>query len=403
MIKTIRQLSFIAVVSLFTSPLTFAEENNQYLLSEKNWKSLSEINQLLDAGQANDAINKLIDLIPTVQNKAYDAAVTQQTLGHAYSAINDYPNAITAFRSALNSNALPYNVTHNLNFNLAQLLILTKNYQEGLSYFDRWIKSESNPGLDAYILAGTAHYESDQFNSTIPYAKNVITLKPSYDETWHLILLNCYLKSNQYQNAAKLLEKMLRIQPQNKTYWQQLLATWQHADNDQKTLATMELMHTKGLFTPEETKQLINMYLYLQMPHKAANLLQAQLETGQLPRTAANMELLGNCWLLAQERQKSADSFDWAAKKSGDSNLFYRVGQLYFDLEKYPQAIAHLQTAITKGKLTQPGYAQLLLGIASFHQKNYPQSLNALESALHNKSTKDQAEWWLQRIKDLKI
>ncbi len=403
MIITIRQLTFIITMSLLASMPILAKENSQYLLSEKNWESLSEINQLLDSGQANAAITKLITLLPTVQNKAYDTAVTQQTLGHAYSTINDYPKAIEVFRRALDTNALPDNVNHDLNFNLAQLLILTKSYQEGLSYFNRWVKSESNPSLDAYILAGTAHYESDQFKSTIPYAKNIITLKPKYDETWHLILLNCYLKSNQYQNAAVLLEKMLHIQPENKIYWQQLLATWQHANNDQKTLATMELMFTKDLFSPEETKQLINMYLYMQMPHKAAKLLQAQLEASKLPRNAKNMELLGDCWLQAKEKRKSLDSLNWAAKQSGDSNLFYRVGQIYFDLENYPQAIKNLQTAITKGKLTQLDYAQLLLGIASFHEKNYPQSMSALQQALHNKSTKVQAEWWLQRIKDLKI
>ena len=390
----------IALNLLFASTISIAEDN-LYLLVEKNWKKLSEINKLLDAGQASDAINQLNALLPQVQDKAYDTAVTQQTLGYAYSTINDYPNAIQAFRGALSNSALPRDVIHNLEFNLAQLLIFTEQYPEGLKYLDRWIKAESSPTVDAYILAGTAHYESGQFQSAIPYAKNVINLKSTYDETWHQLLLSCYLKTNQYKNAANLLEKMLRISPNNKTYWQQLLATWQHTDNDKKILATMELMHTKGLFNKDDVKQLINMYRYLDMPYKAANLLQTQLDNGEMPKDAVNWELLGTCWLQAQEREISAKTLIKAANLSGDGNLYYKIGQIYFDLEDYPQTISNLKTAISKGKLTQHSYAQLLLGIAFFHQKDYSKSQQNLELALNSQSTKSQADWWIQRIKDL--
>ena len=402
MMKNLLLISIIIFsMALLTTPFSSAEEDKKYLLAEKNWKQLSEINKLIETGNVNDAINKLQKLAIDVQDKHYDAAVVQQTLGYAYSTNNNYPEAIKAFRLALSSGALPHNVSHDLEFNLAQLLIFTEQYKEGLAYFDRWIKAEASPSLDAYILATTAYYESGKFLSAIPYAKNVIQLKTSYDETWHQLLLSCYLKTNQYENAAKLLEKMLRMHPDNKTYWQQLLATWQHANNDKKTLATMELMHNKALFSHDEIKQLINMYLYLEMPSKAANLLQTQLENNQLPKDAANWELLGNSWLQAQERKKSAEALSKAAKLSGDGNLYYRAGQIHFELEDYSQAISQLQSAVSKGKLTHHSYAQLLLGIAFFHQKDYSRSQAALEFSLRNKSTQDQAEWWIQRIKDL--
>ena len=143
------------------------------------------------------------------------------------------------------------------------------------------------------------------------------------------------------------------------------------------------------------------MYRYLDMPYKAANLLQTQLDNGQIPKDAANWELLGDCWLQAQERENSARTLIKAANLSGDGNLYYKIGQIYFDLEDYPQTISNLQTALSKGNLTQHSYAQLLLGIALFHQKDYPKSQQNLEIALNSQSTKSQADWWIQRIKDL--
>ena len=392
---------FLVAINLLIAASHSLAEEKQYLLAEKSWKKLSEINKLLDAGQASNAITKLNALLPIVQDKAYDTAVTQQTMGYAYSTINDHPNAIQAFRSALNTGALPFDVIHDLEFNLAQLLIFTEQYQEGLKYLDRWINAEPTPSVDAYILAGTAYYESGQFNKAIPYAKNVINLKNAYDETWHQLLLSCYLKANQYKNAANLLEKMLHVNPDNKTYWQQLLATWQHTDNDKKILATMELMHTKGLLDNDDIKQLINMYRYLDMPYEAASLLKIQLDNEQIPKNASNWEWLGNCWLQAQEREKSVRTLTKAADLTGEGNLYYKIGQIYFDLEDYPKAISNLQIAISKGKLAQYSYAQLILGIALFHQKDYNQSQKSLEMALSSKSTKNQADWWVQRIKDL--
>ncbi len=394
----------VTALSLCCADNTIAAENEKkYLLSEKNWNKLSEINKLLESDQSDKAINELNALSIEAQDVTYDSAVIQQTLGYAYISNNDYPNAIKAFQLALNSNVLPPNVIHDLQFNLAQLLIYANRYDEGLSYFQPWLGSEPNPSIDAYILAGTAYYESKQYKKAIPFAKNVIQLKGIFDETWHQILLSCYLQTNQYKNAASLLESMLTNQPDNKTYWLQLLATWQKINNDQKILATMELIHTKDLLDAEQIKQLINMYLYMDLPYKAADLLKTQLKTGSLPKNSANWELLGNCWLQAQEREKAVSALLEAVKLSDQADLYFRIGQIYFDLEDYSQATHQLQTALSKNQLEQKGYPQLLLGISQFHQKNYEQSQTALQFALQNKTTNAQALWWLQRIHDLKI
>lgn len=393
----------IMVLSLLVIPESVVSaEEQKYLLTEKTWKELSEANKLMESDQASEALLKLNNLLSSVQDKAYDTAVIHQTAGYAYSMINDHPSAIKSFRNALVLNALPRDVAHDLEFNLAQLLIFTQQYQEGLNYFERWIKAESEPGLDAFILAGTAYYEAGQYHNAIPYAKNVITLKKSYDESWYQLLLTCYLKTSQYENAARLLEKMLEVQPENKTYWQQLLAIWQHADNDRKTLATMELMHLKGLLDPEGSLHLINMYRYLEMPYKAANLLQSLLANESLPKNSENLELLGNSWLQAKERERAAETLLMAAELTGDASLYVRVGQIYFDLEDYSQAMQYLQKGLAKGSMDQASQSQLLLGIAAFNQQRYEESQQYLQLAAQGSDTRDQAQWWLQRIADLK-
>lgn len=389
----------ILIVSLFTTDGSAEEE--KYLLQKENWEQLSEINKLLENGQNSQAISKLNAFIPTIKNIPYDTAVAQQTLGYAYQANKNYAKAISSFKKAINTKALPYNVNHELYFNLAQLLIHSQQYKEGLSYFERWIKNEKKPDLNAYLLAGTAYYQSKQFKKTIPYAKKIIQLKNKYDEDWHQVLVSCYITVGQYENAAKLLEKMINRQPENKHYWQQLLANWQHANNDHKTLATMELMYTRGLFNSEDIRQLVTMYLYLDLPYKGAKLIQTEMEKGTLAKALKNWELLGNSWLQAKERVKAAQVLSNAAQLSNHGKYDFQIGHIYFDMEDYAQAITHLETSLKKGNLKDPAKAYLLIGIAAFHEKNYTRSRTALETAMRNKNKRNLAEWWLERIEDL--
>ncbi len=395
----IKQLSLIMLL-ITLSPITLAAEDNAYLLTEKTWKALTDINALIDEGNAADAVPKLQSLLPDVQSNAYDLAVTQQTLGYAHNRLQNYNEAITAFSAALNTNALPFDVSHQVRFSLAQLLIYTEQYVPGLKQLERWLKNESSPGLDASLLAGSAYYETGQFDRAITHAKKVIQLKTAYDESWYQLLLSAYFKTSQYQNAANLLEKMIRIQPENKTYWQQLTGAWQNAGNDQKTLATLTLMHKRDLLNAEEIKQLINMYLYLDMPYKAGELLDQEIKRGRLQADNKTLEWMGDIWLQANERERASKTLSSIAASEGNADLYARVGQIYFDIQDYPNTIEHLQKAVQIGGLEQSSKSYLLLGIAAFNTANYKLAESALTQASVASSTRDQADWWLQRLSD---
>jgi uncharacterized protein HemY len=82
--------------------------------------------------------------------------------------------------------------------------------------------------------------------------------------------------------------------------------------------------------------------------------------------------------------------------------LYYRLGHIYVELEDWNNAKNALESTVSNDDLDGlrdiQANAWLLLGISSYHQKEYLRSRQALTKALGFKETRDQAVWWLEQI-----
>jgi tetratricopeptide (TPR) repeat protein len=142
------------------------------------------------------------------------------------------------------------------------------------------------------------------------------------------------------------------------------------------------------------------MYLYLEMPYKAAVLLESKLASGALPRSVENQELLVDSWILAKETHKAAKLLKEMAPGSTTGGHYFRHGQILFEEGDWQAAIPALESAINRGHLRQTGAAHLMLGIAAYHMGNQEKSLKALGQAKNDKNTQNQAEWWIRKLKE---
>ncbi len=138
------------------------------------------------------------------------------------------------------------------------------------------------------------------------------------------------------------------------------------------------------------------------MPLKSAIILETELNKGQIEPSKANIELLSNSWLLAHEPEQAAILLNRFAKDFNDASLHYKLGHIYVELEDWYNAKNALESAVSKDEMDKlrdiQANAWLLLGISSYHQKEYLRSTQALTKALGFKETRDQAVWWLEQI-----
>lgn len=390
----------LLLLVLCTSSAAVAAQgrDSRYLLSASSYKALSHVNELMQKDRYREAVKELQLLLPQVADRAYDSAVTLQTLGYAYYSLKEDNKAIDAFRKALNHHALPPKVSRSLTYNLAQLLIYKQRFKEGLAYLDGWLKESKHPPADAYVMAASAAYGLKRYRQTIGYLHKAMARSTKPNESWDQMLLACYYRLDRYKDAAALLERMVRRYPEKKTYWMQLVGTYQRLKDDQRALAVMQLAQTRGLLDPDETIQLVHMYLYLKMPYRGAQLLAQEMQRGHVAKTRKHWELLADGWLLAQEKQKAAEALEHAAQLGGGPEIEFKLGQVRFQLQDWAKAAKALERATSGKGLKHPGVANLLLGIAQYHLGHPQQALDALTQARYQKQTRDQAEWWANKI-----
>ena len=393
----------LILILLFVTCLVQAyEEDKRYLLSKETYDLLMEVRDAMEAEKYQIVIQKLNSHLDKDDIKPYDMAVVRQTMGYAYNAMGDYILSIESFVKAVTANALPDNIAHELYYIIAQLLIHSDKYMEGLSYLNRWFEKETNPSSEAHLLTASAYYQTNQFKKLIPHAKSALEKSDAPQQSWYELLLAGYYETKMFRKAASLLETMINKYPDNDNYWLQLAAVYQQNKQERKGLAISELAYEKGILKNDDIIQLAQAYLYLQMPLKAATILDTELKNGKIESSKLNIELLSNSWLLAHEVEQAALLLERFAPIFNDASLYYKLGHIYVELEDWENAKNSLESVVSENQFESQRDMQastwLLLGISSYHKEDMHRSTQALNMALGFKETRDQAAWWLEQI-----
>ncbi|MCA1853645.1 MAG: hypothetical protein LC647_15000, partial [Beggiatoa sp.] len=300
---------------------------------------------------------------------------------------------------ALSYKALPDGVTHDLTYNVAQLLVHLTAYQEALGYLEEWLRHERDPKLEAVKLAATAHFQLRRYEAAVPYLEKILACQRAPGEAWYQMLLACHFERNQYRAAAGLLETMVKTWPERRDYWLQWSGAYQRLDQNHQALAVLELAERRALLGEIERLQLVRLYAYLDMPYQAAEFLSAKIEEGTIKANLEVWDLLAYSFAHAKEKQRAVRALEHAARLASDGNRYLHIAQLRFELRDWNGAVEAVDNALQKGEIKQPGTAHLLLGIASHYRGDEKRSLHALERAQRYKGTKAQADWWIEKLR----
>jgi len=393
----------ITIVFLFFCSLSVTAKEEAYLLDAGTHSVLSEAHKDMESGNHQEALKKLNTLVLSDKIKDYDAAVAYQTMGFAENGLNNFKNAAKYFIKALSLNALPEKVSHDLHFSVAQLLIHIEKPKEGLKYLSKWFSSEAKPKADAHILAATAFYYTENYKQLIVHVKKALLLRKKPLLNWYELLLAGYYETKDYENASKILEKVISTYPKKTEYWLQLAAIYQQLGQDKKSLALYELAYTKKLLSKDEIIQLIRNYRYLEMPYKAAIILEEEMAIGDIDVNKEMLVLLVDSWILAQENEKAKSVFKEIIKKFHDDTARLRLGQLYHDSAEWEKMLEVLDVKLQSADKKLISKVSFLLGIAQYHSKKLSAATQSFTRSLSDASTKEQAKWWLEHVeKELK-
>lgn len=342
-------------------------------------KVLGEVFELqnLKPPQLQPALTKLNDLIAARPNmKPYDKSTTYQMRGSIKVQLDDYQGALRDFQAALDANGLPPNQNNQLRYFIAQIQFQLENYQAAIQGLNAWIASARAEGVpvdaNAYYLLAAAYTQITPPNwraAQGPAEQAIAARTAEPKKSDHDLLNLIYSELGENSKRGPLLEKMINLWPNERSYWVQLSGFYSQTGKDQDAFSVLEVAYRAGLLTKEsELITLVNYYSFFDNPYRGARMMEREMEAGRIARTVKNLTLLSQLWSQAREHKRAIPVLRSAAQASGDGELFYRLGQVLLADEQYAEADRALTQAINKGGLNaqKTGDAWLLIGTARF-------------------------------------
>ncbi len=352
---------------------------------EERAEGIEELRKLLD-GKLND----------------YEEAIVHQIFGQIYIDDGKYKDAIREFNAILGKERVPESLTITSLQALAQLYLITEEYKKSIEFMNKWLAYQENPGPTPYSFLAQAYYGLEDYKNIIVNAQKAIDIAQEQGlevkENWWLLLRLAYFELGDMKKVGEVLET-LAVNYDKPEYWLQLAGVYSELGEEKKQLAAMEVAYRRGYITTENNLQnLAQLYLYHEVPIKAAWVIEKGLKDGIIEKSAKIHELLGQAYLNAQEMEKAKKPLELAAEEKDDGDIWMRVGQVYAQLEQWKQAIDPLQKAIDSKDLKEPGYAYMLLGMANFYTDQFDKAKKAFHKAREFKYTQKSARQWIRFV-----
>lgn len=399
MMKTLNQK--VVLLTLLSSLVwPFSVLANEYLLSEKTYNSLNAAQEKMEQQQYRQAEADLKKLVGETAAGSYERAVVLQTLGYLYSETEQYKLAADQFEQALALNALPEDVTHNLRYNLAQLLIGDDRYQKGIDLLNEWLKNEPQADSNAYVLLATAYYQINQFSRAVEAIRTAIQRDRAPKESWYRLQLAAHMEMQQYNQSIDVLEILIERFPVNKTYWDQLAALYAQQDKRLTSLAVQMLAKRLNMGDNDTVIRLANMYRFLNIPYKSAQLLQKSMDDGVIERNFKNLESLADSWLAARENENATQVLARMQSMDASGETDLKLARVFISMENWPAAAGPLQQSLEKLPEDKRGQAWMLSGMVNYHLGNMEQSEQHLNRALAFAEVRNQASQWLRHLQN---
>jgi len=367
-------------------------------LSEGTYRQLERIHDLIGKNKNAEALEKANALKERIRGD-YEKAVVMQTIAFIHIGQNNYKAAIASFEEALKLDALPQQPYEQMLYNVAQLYFQDGQTDKAIQRMEQYFaEAMTEPPADANILLASAYADRKRFKDALPQVDKALSKSKEPKESWLQLKLALHYELKQYPQCAEVLLKLVSLVPDKQDYWKQLASILFEIKRDKESLAVLALADRQGYLEKEsEVRNLANIYLLLDIPFKAAEVLQAGLDKKILKSDEKTLSLMGDAWTMAREYDRAEKVLMQAANLSDSGEIYYRLGQIYVEDERWKDALSTLSKARAKG-IKKMGDATYLQGIAAFQSGNSNLAIDLLRKAQQYDESRSAAGQWLNHI-----
>lgn len=383
---------------------TLAQGKNTPAISMAAYKKITEANLLIDEEKFTEAIEKLQELQEKRLSK-YERAQTWYLLGSIYYRLENEKQTLESFTRVLDgAGSIPEYLELNVLKTLSQMHIVQENYPQALAYCTKMLELSEAPVAYDYALLAQIHYKLSNWAEAIKAinsGKAVAAEKGIIPSENLLILENAvYFELNDSHNMVITLKSLIKHYPKS-TYLLYLASVYgQQEKTEEQTVIMESLYENDHLMQASQLSGLANLYMSLNVPYKAAKILEKGFEDGRLKSNVRNYEMLSQAWRMAAEINNAIDSLQSAANLSEDGAIYLQKAYLEYNSSQWQDTTESVMMALDRGleKEEDQGDAWLLYGMALFNQSKFDQAIEACQKAAKFVETKAFAQQWINYI-----
>ena len=425
----LRSRALFLLVALLTSVTILpnrsgaAEEQGPPGLNEKVSEALQQkVKPLLDAKNWDGAMAVIDSVLVDLDPNGYDTAFLSDIKAKIFLQKNDYASAIAPMETTLrladaNKNFFDKKTILDVVYFLAQIYYqegtsskdptVQKNYfNKSSAYIKRWLQTTPKKNQEASLFYASILYNQAVVNPDkvdLDLIKRVQTevkeglltsLKPK--EGFYVLLLASLQQIGDLAGSAEVLEQMVKVKPDNRTYWLQLLATYLNLGggtekDEQKSresfaraINTMERAQALGLMqTPKDNYNLVTMYYNAGQFGRATDLLYSGLKSGAIESDLKNWQLLAYSYQQIGRDGQAIAVLKEAGTAFPTGQIEFQIGQIYSQMDnRTAEAYAYYSKAVEKGGLEKPHSAYMFLAYTAFELEKFDEALAAINQTI---------------------
>ena len=277
-------------------------------ISQDAYRRLNRVQELADAGEVDSAL-QLLERVQERASNDYEAAMALNLKAYIHYGQEQYDAAASAYASILAMQAVPESLRRNTLFSLAKIRFIQEDYAAALVPLRAWFEQTEEPGIDALLLLGQAHYQLGQYDEVVPPVRAAIELAEAQGreprENWYLLLRAAHYQQNDFVAMRDVLRTLLEINPKRE-YWIQLGAVYAELGQEEKQLATLEAAYEQGVLEkPNDFYSFAQLLLAQGVPVKAVEVLNGALSAERMPRDRRNLELFADALISAKQYDRA--------------------------------------------------------------------------------------------------
>lgn len=366
-------------------------------ITESAYRRMERIQDLIAKNQNAEAEAKLKELAEGARGD-YEKAIILQTLGFVYATQNKYGPAIKTFEESLATNAMPQQVHENMMLNIASMYMGEGKHEKSAEMLNAYLAESCNPSPEAHIMLASNYAEKKRWRDAQKQVDLALVKAKAPKEAWLQLKLALHYELKEFPKCAEVLVHLVGMAPTKETYWKQLNGMLFEIKKDPEALAVLALAERRGFIDEEtEIRNLANMYMYMNIPLKAGQVLERGIEQKKVEASAKNLETLANAWLLARENDKAEGVLKKAAAVSEKGELYKQLGFIYAERMEWPAALDAFEKAIRKG-VKNPGELYILVAQSAIELKQWKRAEEAVRQAMQQESTAKQAAEWMAHL-----